>query len=277
MERLQKILARAGVASRRAAEALIADGRVSVNGAVVREQGLKVDPATDVIAVDGQPISDSESFEYFLLYKPPFVVTTLRDPQGRPTVGELLPRGSARLFPVGRLDYDAEGALLLTNDGDLMNRLLHPRYQVPRSYLVKLKRAPSDAALAKMVEGVRLEDGMARATLAERFHKQEKNEWVHLVVTEGRPHIVKRLCAAVGHPVLRLFRPSHAGVALNGLEPGQSRRLSDAEVADLRAVAEGAPPKPAKLLLPSGRHQPPTADAKPAAPRKRDPRATRQR
>lgn len=255
-ERLQKFLARAGVASRRAAEGLITQGRVTVNGTQVTELGSKVDPEKDAVAVDGKKVELHAQRTWYLLNKPEGVVTTLTDPQGRPTIADFLKDLKKRLFPVGRLDYDAEGALLLTDDGEISNRLLHPRYQVPRTYLVKVKGDPTDASLAKLRGGVRLEDGMAAPSKVERFDKAEANTWLEIVVTEGRPHLVKRLCAAIGHPVVRLFRPAQAGIAVGDLEPGSLRKLTDEEVAVVRGVAEGKSPPPLELKLPPRRHRP---------------------
>lgn len=253
-ERLQKFLARAGVASRRTAEGLITAGRVTVNGEKVTALGSKVEPG-DAVTVDGKPIVLVEARTWYVLNKPEGVVTTLTDPQGRPTVGELVKSVGKRLFPVGRLDFDAEGALLLTDDGEVSNRLLHPRYQVARTYLVKVKGDPSDATLDKLRGGVRLEDGMAAPTLVERFDKAEANTWLKLVVTEGRPHLVKRLCAAVGHPVTRLFRPAQAGIGVAGLDPGELRPLTPEEVEVVRGVAEGKPAAEVELKLPPRRHR----------------------
>ncbi|MBL8954118.1 MAG: rRNA pseudouridine synthase [Myxococcaceae bacterium] len=255
-ERLQKFLARAGVASRRAAETLITQGRVTVNGAKVVELGTKIDAAADTVAVDGKKVELTEERTWYLLNKPEGVVTTLTDPQGRPTIADFVKPLGKRLFPVGRLDYDAEGALLLTDDGETMNRLLHPRYQVPRTYLVKVKGEPTDASLEKLRGGVRLEDGMAAPAKVERFDKAEANTWLEIVVTEGRPHLVKRLCAAIGHPVVRLFRPAQAGVAVGNLEPGTVRKLTPEELEVIRGVAEGRPAPPAELKLPPRRHRP---------------------
>ncbi len=255
-ERLQKFLARAGVASRRAAEGLITQGRVTVNGAKVTELGSKVDAEKDTVAVDGKKVELEAARTWYLLNKPEGVVTTLTDPQGRPTIADFVKGLGKRLFPVGRLDYDAEGALLLTDDGEISNRLLHPRYQVPRTYLVKVKGEPTDASLAKLLGGVRLEDGMAAPAKVERFDKAEANTWLEIVVTEGRPHLVKRLCAAIGHPVVRLFRPAQAGIAVGNLEPGQLRKLTDDEIAVVKGVAEGKPPPPLELKLPPRRHRP---------------------
>lgn len=255
-ERLQKFLARAGIASRRAAEGLITQGRVAVNGTVVTELGSKVDPATDAVTVDGKPVKLEEERTWYLLNKPEGVVTTITDPQGRPTIGDFVKNLGKRLFPVGRLDYDAEGALLLTDDGETMNRLLHPRYQVPRTYLVKVKGEPTEATLTKLRGGVRLEDGMAAPAKVEVFGKAEANTWLEIVVTEGRPHLVKRLCAAIGHPVVRLFRPAQAGVAVGDLEPGSVRKLTPEEIDVVKGVSEGRPPPPLELKLPPRRHRP---------------------
>jgi 23S rRNA pseudouridine2605 synthase len=249
-ERLQKFLARAGVASRRHAEGLITAGRVSVNNQRVTELGTKVEPK-DLVTVDGKLVTVPEHTSWYLIHKPPGVVTTLSDPEGRPTVAGLLEGVEQRVFPVGRLDWDAEGALLLTNDGGAAHRLLHPSFEVPRTYLVKVKGSPTDETLDRLREGVRLEDGPARALRAERFEATERNTWVLLQVSEGRPHLVKRLCAAVGHPVVRLFRPAQAGISVAGLQPGELRSLTADEVQRVEAVAAGgAVPEPAPFLPP---------------------------
>ncbi len=254
-ERLQKYLARAGVASRRHAEELITAGRVKVNNETVTELGSRVEPGTDLVSVDGKLVAPPESSSYFLLYKPAGVVTTLSDPQGRPTVASYVEEAGKRLFPVGRLDYDAEGALLFTDDGALAHKLTHPSFQVPRTYLAKVKGSPDAATLDKLRGGVRLEDGMATPLSVEVFEQAERNTWLKIVVAEGRPHLIKRLCAAVGHPVVRLYRPAYAGVAVGGLRPGQLRPLTNAEVRLLQDVAEArtAPPEGA-IGLPPRRH-----------------------
>jgi 23S rRNA pseudouridine2605 synthase len=275
-ERLQKFLARAGVASRRKAEALMAEGRVTVNGARVTELGAKVDAARDLVAVDGKPASAREEHCYYLLYKPPGCVTTLSDPQGRPTAASYLQGVKERVFPVGRLDYDAEGAVLFTTDGELANRLAHPRYGHRRVYLAKVKGVPPDAALERMVAGLRLEDGPARALEAEVHEKAERNTWIRIAVGEGRYHLVKRLCEAVGLQVLRLFRPElGGGVSVEGLRPGAFRPLSVDEVRALKragglvAGKGGAPATssgPRRALPKAARrhgHGPPPAPGKP--------------
>ncbi|MBI5066639.1 MAG: rRNA pseudouridine synthase [Deltaproteobacteria bacterium] len=253
-ERLQKFLARAGIASRRKAETLIAEGRVTVNGQVVREQGLRVDGDRDVVTVDGKAAFAREEQRYFLLYKPPGCVTTLSDPQGRRTAAEYLRDVKERVFPVGRLDYDAEGAVLFTTDGELAHRLAHPRYGHRRVYLVKVKGGDEErlaAGLARMVAGVRLEDGPAKALSAVVHEEAEKNVWVRVEVGEGRFHLVKRLCEAVGLQVLRLFRPEFGGASVQGLRPGQYRPLTAEELRGARRAVgleggEAAPQKPSR-------------------------------
>lgn len=254
MERLHKFLSRAGVASRRAAEQMIVDGKVKVNGQVITTLGTRVDANKDLVVVAGKPVEISSQRKYFLFYKPPGVVTTLSDPQGRPTIADFTKIIGSRIFPVGRLDFDAEGALLLTDDGDLANKLMHPSHEVPRVYLAKVKGVPDAPSLEKLLAGVRLEDGMARATEASIFDKAEKNTWVKLVVTEGRQHLVKRLCAAIGHPVVRLFRPAHAGMPVSGLKPGELRELSWEEVKRVKLLTEGATFPEPPLALPARRH-----------------------
>ncbi|RKH32873.1 pseudouridine synthase [Corallococcus sicarius] len=254
-ERLQKYLARAGVASRRHAEELITSGRVGVNNQTVTELGSRVELGTDLVTVDGKLVTPPEESSYYLLYKPIGVVTTLSDPQGRPTVANYVEETGRRLFPVGRLDYDAEGALLFTDDGALAHKLTHPSFQVPRTYLAKVKGVPDMPTIEKLRGGVRLEDGMATPVYVGIFEKVERNTWLKIVVAEGRPHLIKRLCAAVGHPVVRLFRPAYAGVGVEGLRPGQLRQLKLSEVMQLNEVAEGrAQPAEAEMKLPPRRH-----------------------
>jgi 23S rRNA pseudouridine2605 synthase len=241
--RLQKFLASAGVASRRKAEELITSGRVTVNAKKVTELGTKVDPAKDLVAVDGKLVAVRDEQAYYLLYKPSGCVTTLSDPQGRPTAASYVDVRE-RVFPVGRLDYDAEGAVLFTTDGELANRLAHPRYGHRRVYLVKVKGDPEPEALARMASGLRLEDGPAQALEVAVHERAERNTWLRVVVGEGRYHLVKRLCEAVGLQVLRLFRPEFGGVSVQGLRPGKYRPLSPDEVRAMKRVVglDGAPP-----------------------------------
>lgn len=277
-ERLQKFLARSGVASRRKAEELITAGRVTVNSQRVLEQGVKVDPARDLVAVDGKLVSAREEHRYFLLYKPSGCVTTLSDPEGRPTAAAYLQGVRERVFPVGRLDYDAEGAVLFTTDGDLANQLAHPRYGHRRVYLVKVKGAPSEEQLSKMKEGLRLEDGLAQALEVELHERVEKNTWIRLVVGEGRYHLVKRLCEAVGLQVLRLFRPEFGGVSVEGLRPGKFRSLGPEEIRTLQRAVGGVPSTAPRRPLPKAArrhgHGPPTPGGGPPAGRAGAPQET---
>jgi 23S rRNA pseudouridine2605 synthase len=234
-ERLQKVLARAGIASRRKAEELITQGHVTVNGKKVTELGTKVDASTDQIRVQGQMVADIAERVYYVLFKPAGCVTTLSDPEGRQTVAHYLRGVTERVYPVGRLDYDAEGALILTNDGELAHRLMHPRFGAKRTYLAKVKGEPSDGVIERLRAGVRLEDGLAKPLEAERVHRADKNTWIRLVVNEGRPHLVKRLCESVGHPVVRLFRASYAGVSVEGMMAGELRELTRAELHEIRS------------------------------------------
>ncbi len=272
-ERLQKFLAAAGVASRRKAEALIAEGRVQVNGRVVRELGTKVDPQRDLVVVDGAPVA-REGRAYYLLYKPSGCLTTLSDPQGRPTARAYLAGVRERVFPVGRLDWDAEGAVLFTTDGELANRLAHPSFGHRRTYLVKVRGEPEARALERMVAGVRLEDGPARALECRVHERAERNTWVLLSVGEGRTHLVKRLCEAVGLEVLRLYRPEFGGVTVEGLKPGEYRPLTREEVKVLRRSAgmEGTEPSPPTRLPKAARRH---GHGPPAPGGEVDPRARR--
>jgi len=271
--RLQKFLASAGIASRRKAEELIAAGRVAVNQRKVVELGTRVDPGRDLVTVDGKLVAGPERRSYFLLYKPSGCVTTVSDPEGRPTALAYLRGVPGRLFPVGRLDYDAEGAVLFTDDGELANRLAHPRYGHRRVYLVKVKGEPGAEALARLRAGVRLEDGPAQALEVELHEHAERNVWVRIVVGEGRYHLVKRLCEAVGLQVQRLFRPEFGGVTVDRLRPGAFRALTAAEVRSMRqrvGLESGTPdPPPAAAALPRAArrhgHGPPEPPAAAAA------------
>jgi 23S rRNA pseudouridine2605 synthase len=243
--RLQKFLAAAGVTSRRKAEELILAGRVKVNAKAVTELGTKVEPGKDLVTVDGKLVELAESRAYYLLYKPSGCVTTASDPEGRPTALEYLRGVRERVFPVGRLDWDAEGAVLFTDDGELANRLAHPRYGHRRTYLVKVRGEPDPQQLMRMTAGVRLEDGPAQALEANVHEHAEKNVWIRVVVGEGRFHLVKRLCESVGLQVQRLFRPEFGGVTVEGLRAGHFRRLTANEVRHMRKLVglEGGEPE----------------------------------
>jgi 23S rRNA pseudouridine2605 synthase len=232
--RLNAYLARAGIASRRGSDDLIKAGRVTVNG----DPGqLNTFVETgDLVEVDGEPVSP-QKLAYVLLHKPPGTVTTARDPQGRPTVVELVDVPE-RVVPVGRLDADTTGALLLTNDGPLANRLAHPRYGVEKVYEVDVEGEPDAPALRRLAEGVQLEDGVtAPATVLSLAPSR-----FELTLHEGRNRQVKRMCAAVGYPARRLHRSRYAGLTLEGLQPGQWRELEPSEVNRLSGLGSGSPP-----------------------------------
>ena len=233
-ERLQKILSKAGITSRRKAEELILQGRVSVNGRVVKELGAKAVLGKDDICLDGEAIKPEAEKVVVALFKPRNCVTTLHDPQGRATVADLVKGISVRVYPVGRLDYDAEGLLLLTNDGDLAHRLQHPRYKVAKTYLVKIRGRPPEEALTQLQQGIRLEDGITAPAELHVLEDDNKATWLTLTLREGRNHQVKRMCAAVGCPVLKLRRTQIGPIDLGNLQPGRSRRLRAREVRALR-------------------------------------------
>jgi pseudouridine synthase len=246
--RLSKILAQAGLASRRGAEALLEAGRVTVNGTVRLEPGAQADPATDVITLDGRPVGAREAHAYLLLHKPRGYVTSLHDPEGRPVVTDLLPRRSPRLFPVGRLDYDAEGLLLLTNDGELTNRLLHPRYEIPRVYEVEVERHVGPGDLERWRRGVLLPDGPALPSAVQILKGGRGSTWLSVTFKEGRYREVKRYCKALGHPVMRLRRVQFGPLRLGALPLGQTRALTPPELDALRNLRDqGASPILARI------------------------------
>lgn len=230
--RLNAYLARAGIASRRGSDELIKAGRVTVNGKP-GELNTYVDPG-DRVEVDGEPVAPQQLM-YVLLNKPPGTVTTARDPQGRPTVVQLVADVRERIVPVGRLDADTTGALLLTNDGALAHRLAHPRFGVDKVYEVDVEGEPDDEALRRLAEGVELDDGTTAPAQARRLAASK----LELTLHEGRKHQVKRMCEAVGHPVRRLHRVAYAGLRVEGLEPGRWRELEPSEVKRLRTLRPG--------------------------------------
>ena len=235
-ERLQRALARAGFGSRRACETLIAGGRVKIDGSVAT-LGDKVEAATSTVLVDGLPVNLDPDVRYYALHKPAGVVTTMSDPQGRPDIRAFLPADGPRVFPVGRLDRDSEGLLLLTNDGALADRLLHPRYGVEKEYLAEVEGEPTAKRLARVRAGVELEDGFARAVRAKIVASVRGRGAVRLVMTEGRKREVRRLLGAVGLPVTRLVRVRIGPIALGGLAPGELRPLAREEIQALAGVA----------------------------------------
>ncbi|UGQ10259.1 rRNA pseudouridine synthase [Yinghuangia sp. ASG 101] len=228
--RLQKVLAQAGIGSRRACEELIDLGRVEVDGRVVREQGLRVDPAKVEIKVDGLRIPTSSGEVYIALNKPSGVVSTMHDPDGRPTLAEYVTDHEQRLFHVGRLDTETEGLILLTNHGELSNRLTHPRYEVRKTYLAQIQ-GPIPRDLGKRLKaGVELDDGLARADSFRIIDQLGKTYMVEVVLHEGRKHIVRRMLAELGFPVERLVRTKFGPIQLGDQRPGRTRRLSNEEI-----------------------------------------------
>jgi 23S rRNA pseudouridine2605 synthase len=233
--RLQKVLAAAGVGSRRHCEEMIADGRVEVDGEVVRRFGARVDPQRQVIRVDGRRIPAREDLVYLALNKPAGVLTTMSDPRGRPTIADFLTDRAERLFHVGRLDYDTEGLMLLTNDGELAHRLAHPRYGVLKTYLADVAGPlPRDLG-RQLITGVELSDGVASADRFRVVERAGNRALVEITLHEGRKHIVRRMLAETGHPVSRLVRTHIGPVALGSLRPGTTRRLTAREIGDLYA------------------------------------------
>jgi 23S rRNA pseudouridine2605 synthase len=239
MERLNKLLAHAGVGSRRHCDELIAAGRVTVDGQRVRELGTRVDAAARRIAVDGKPVK-VERPVYWLVNKPRGYLCTNADPAGRPRAIDLVPYVAQRVYTVGRLDEDSEGLLLLTNDGDLAFRLMHPRFGVEKTYLVQVAGHPSREDVQQLLKGVWLSDGHVRARRVKVLKAQGESAWMQLVLSEGKNREVRRMLARLGHKVLRLRRTALGPVQLRHLASGKARRLSGQELAALRRAARGA-------------------------------------
>ena len=239
MIRLQKILSQAGISSRRAAEKLIAEGRVTLNGQTVREMGTKADPASDDVRVDGRRVKSVQRLRYILLNKPAGYVTTRSDPQKRPTVIDLLRGVREYVYPVGRLDYDAEGLLLLTNDGDLAARLTHPRHGIERTYEARVAGMPDEDALERLRKGIPL-DGKrtlpAQVTLLNKT-RSNRNGILLITIREGRNRQVRRMCEAVGHPVGKLKRTKIGPLGDRLLKPGAWRELGEREIRALKTLS----------------------------------------
>lgn len=234
-QRLQKLIAAAGYCSRRDAEALIAAGRVEIDGrvAVLGDRG---DPAANQITIDHKPLSRAESNCYLLMHKPVGVVTTNRDPQGRPIVADLLKDVTARVFPVGRLDYNTSGLLLLTNDGALANRLAHPRHEVEKTYLVRVRGCLGKEDRQRLERGVPLDDGLTAPARVQHVRSRGSHSWFEIIIHEGRNRQVRRMCEKLGYPVSRLVRIGYDFLTLGDLEPGQYRHLTESEVERLKQV-----------------------------------------
>ncbi|CAM5792129.1 MULTISPECIES: pseudouridine synthase [Brevibacillus] len=242
MERLQKVLANAGVASRRHCEELIVQGRVQVNGQIVKELGTRVDPDNDKIKVDGKLVHLERKI-YVLLYKPTGYITSVSDPQGRRVVVDLLKGIKERVYPVGRLDYDTSGLLLLTNDGEMAHMLTHPSYEMDKVYRAWVKGVPAREKVSQLESGIRLEDGMtapAQAKLLKTTSARDRS-LLELTIHEGRNRQVRRMCEAIGHPVLSLERIQLGFLTLEGLQPGQYRPLTSAEVEKIKSGLSAGP------------------------------------
>ncbi len=238
-ERLQKILSRAGISSRRAGEKMMAQGRIRVNGIVVTEPGTKADPERDEIRVDGRLVSLEADRIYLMLHKPQGYVTTLSDPQGRPIVTDLLGGVMERVYPVGRLDYDSEGLLILTNDGEFAQRLQHPRYRIPKTYRVKVEGTLLKGDLKALENGIDLPDGRFAPTDIRIEKTNRASTWLFLTITDGRNRVIRRAFDLLGHPVARLVRVAVADLPLGPLGEGSWRMLNPREVARLLALARG--------------------------------------
>lgn len=231
-KRLQKLLSEVGITSRRKAEDLISEGRVSVNGKVALI-GTKADISRDYIKVDGKLITGPEKETrkvYIMINKPKGVVTTLSDPEGRITVKDFLKGVRYRIFPIGRLDYDSEGLLLLTNDGDFAHAVLHPSQHISKTYLVKIKGIIGNRAMEKLKNGVRLEDGITLPARVKPVRSSDKNSWIEITIYEGRKRQIRRMFECVGHPVIVLRRIGINGLKLKGLKTGEIRHLTCAEL-----------------------------------------------
>ncbi len=269
--RLQKLIAGTGIASRRKAEELIVSGRVTINGHVVKELGTKVDPERDHVKVDGKHLRAAQPYVYLILNKPKNVMSTLDDPEGRPTVKDFLRGVTVRVFPVGRLDFDSEGLMLLTNHGDLAQALLHPRYHVPKTYLIKVKGVLDDAKIETLERGVKLEDGFTAPAKINKVSRAESNSWLEVTIHEGRKHQVKRMIEAVGHSVIKLTRVRMGPLLLGDLASGEYRFLTDREANRLRELVEDRVARAEHPELDASgkpvRWMPPTEPAPPRPPK----------
>ncbi|MGI6684847.1 MAG: pseudouridine synthase [Bacillota bacterium] len=235
-ERLQKVLAHAGVASRRSSEELILAGKVKVDGKIVQELGVKVDPEKSVIEVEGKRISGKEALKYILLYKPVGFVSTVHDPQKRRTVMDLIQEVNERVYPVGRLDYDSSGLLLLTNDGNLTNELIHPSREVKKTYRTLVKGTPSGKTLGELAKGIMLADGKTAPAEVKRKKIINNNTLIDITIHEGRNRQVRRMFEAIGHPVIWLKRIAFGTLEIGKMKPGEWRYLTTQEVESLKKL-----------------------------------------
>ncbi|MBI4689087.1 MAG: rRNA pseudouridine synthase [Nitrospirae bacterium] len=228
-ERLQKILAKMGIASRRGAEEIILEGRVTINGKTAT-LGMKADMSKDHIKLDGKLLTKPEPKIYLMLNKPRGVITTLSETEERPTIRNFLKKIKYRAFPVGRLDYDSEGLLFLTNDGDFAHAVLHPSKKIPKTYHVKIKGFLEDDKIERLKKGVKLQDGLTLPSVVKKLRKSEENSWIEITIYEGRKRQVRRMLERVGHSVLKLKRVRINGIELGNLAPGEIRYLTPMEV-----------------------------------------------
>ena len=236
--RLQKVIAASGISSRRAAEDLIRQGQVTVNGQVVATLGTCINPAIDHVKVNGRHLNMAEPEAFVLLNKPPGFVTTMKDPFGRKTIADLLERIKVRVFPVGRLDYDAEGLLLLTNNGRVAQACLHPRYHVPKTYLIKVSGVFNDEQIKMLKKGVKLEDGITFPADVKKSGKAKANSWLEITIHEGKKHQIKRMVEACGHRIMRIKRIRFGPLQLKDLPLGSCRFATDAEANALRGILQ---------------------------------------
>lgn len=235
LERLQKIISAAGITSRRASEELILAGRVAVNGVVVTELGSKADASRDTVTVDGKPLMITSKKLYILLYKPVGYMTTMDDPEGRPLVTDLLKEVGERVYPVGRLDYNTEGLLLLTNDGEWANHLMHPRHEVEKEYHVRVRGKVHRSQLDQLAGGVDIDERKTASATVRMIKEGDQNDWFSITIHEGRNRQVRRMCEAVSLSVVRLRRVRYGTLVMGDLKPGEFRLLTDAEVRSLGA------------------------------------------
>ncbi len=233
--RLQKFLAQAGVASRRASEKLIEDGRVTVNGHIVMEQGVTVDPEKDIICLDGREIQMAGPFLYFMLHKPEGYITTAKDQFNRPAVTDLLSDVGARLYPVGRLDYESSGLLIMTNDGELAYHLTHPKHMVDKVYVAKVRGVPTRESIEAFRKGVQIDDYTTQPARLEIIKTYADSADIRVTIREGKNRQVRKMCMAIGHPVLRLKRIAVGKLFLGDLKRGEYRALSPSEIRMLKS------------------------------------------
>jgi len=266
--RLQKVIARSGLVSRRAAETLIQEGRVTVNGKTVTVLGTCIDPNRDHVKVNGRHLKPQPPDLFLMLHKPAGYVSTMNDPLNRPAIAALLDTGSIRTFPVGRLDCDSEGLLLVTNNGEIAQACLHPRNHVTKTYLVKIKGSLENEDMTKLKKGLLLEDGPTAPAHVRRIRQSEANSWIEMTIIEGRNHQVKRMLECVGHPVLKLKRIKFGPLALGDLPIGDSRYLTDEEANTLRALLHRHSSSPSKNRIGGPRPSVTQSKRKPQRPRK---------